>query len=128
MRRLFLLFLFLIPVTTLAQRSGEILFTIGVSIPKGLIAQIRFYPISGIGLELHGGAVPHIGNFGGGLLLHSRVALPGALYYIGSGRIFIGRHGDTATTGILDSPFVPDRTIPRMEFAVGREFHAGSGD
>lgn len=50
-----------------AQLRGDLRLSLGLSFPKGIIISATYFPVDYAGIEVHGGAIPHLFNYGFGL-------------------------------------------------------------
>ncbi len=100
----------------MGQYQGELRISLGLSFPKGIILSAKYFPVNNLAAEIHGGAIPHLMNFGFGFHYHlSRYDAPNTFV---SGQMTLMQ----AWTGNLSDP--NDYTakvfsISLMDFGLG---------
>ncbi len=104
------------------QYKGDIVFAVGFGLPKGGVLSLRYYPADKIALEIHGGMVPHIANYGFGVLVHSSEERPSTTIAFDLTRImgWNSRFDKDSLSG--DTTVVTSVAAWGLNLGIGREF------
>ncbi len=105
-----------------AQFRGDWAFSIGFGLPKGGIMSVKYFPVDRVGIEIHGGAIPHILNYGLGLHLHLSTDRPNTMLSLDLSKISgFSSYGPKDSLAI-DTTIVTGATTSILSVGLGREF------
>jgi len=123
---LFSLILFLNTNDLLAQRKGEVVFGMSIGlVSKGLLS-IKYFPVDGFAVELHGGVLPGLYNCGFALHKYFDLERPNTFIEIGIANFGGMPEGVDMDSTSIDSVIALGTSNWGINLGFGREFVSGS--
>ena len=61
-----IVFLMILAVNCSGQLKRDLQLSLGLGFPKGIIVSAKYFPVDDFAVEIHGGAIPNLMNFGFG--------------------------------------------------------------
>jgi hypothetical protein len=123
---LFFLFLFLNTNVAFAQRKGDVVFGMSIGlVSKGLLS-IKYFPLDGFAIELHGGIVPGFYNYGLALHHYFDLERPNTFMQIGIANFGGMPEGIDMDSTSADTIVGLGASMWGINVGFGREFISGS--